>query len=601
MGTTTMWLCYFPNCFFTHPSGSIKCMFFSPTQHQTTTSLPLSSPTHFHLLASQSNNTTTTTTRRSRRLKTDDEICSDIRQFLADAGLPSDHIPSTKDLLQHGRNDLANIVRRRGHKKIQDLLTSSLYGDIDSLNTEKSSDEILDAANDSQDQLSGQNEMVDGSVDDVISTSEVLQGDSFSSMYADSTLSLDECTSILVESVEDGLGELKDHFEEVNNVAEGDFRPTEVTTVDKDFSSSMPTEISGESPFESTLSGNSEREDTLMAKVVGDITFPMEVPSMENHSITSFNDPDLETGNKEFDHLEPSIDLSVEQKDRGAFEGVDDYNNTVTEDVPSTSEFSENQTVSIIRSADISDIHLDTFSNLSLEKRVANFIQNGDLDPVEGTHSPKENNVMAHNGNSPTSNQVVPSGKLDQPLWDDHMPHEDPKTHFDKDLDAEAPTVQNESEINHLKFALKELELSQLKEQIEKEKHALSLLQIKAEEEISKARKLLSEKDAELHEAEESLSGLKEVLIEFCGDADIVEVAGSFNGWHHPIKMDPQSLTSAVDHGGSRKSRFWSVELWLYPGVYEIKFVVDGHWRTDPQRESVTRGHICNNILRVDR
>jgi hypothetical protein len=60
------------------------------------------------------------------------------------------------------------------------------------------------------------------------------------------------------------------------------------------------------------------------------------------------------------------------------------------------------------------------------------------------------------------------------------MPHEDPKTHFDKDLDAEvtinsiltdsilrfklfaflinlimqAPTVQNESEINHLKFTL---------------------------------------------------------------------------------------------------------------------------------------------------
>ncbi|KAK2454945.1 protein PTST protein 3, chloroplastic [Trifolium repens] len=587
-----MWLCYFPNCFFiTHPCGSSsKCMFFSPTQHQTTTSLPLTSLTHFHLLASQSNNSTTT--RRSRRLKTDDEICSDIRQFLADVGLPNDHIPSTKQLLQHGRNDLANIVRRRGHKKIQDLLTSSLYGDIDSLNTEKSSDEILDSANDSQDQLSGQNEMIDSSVDGVISTTEVLQGDS-----------LDECTSILVESlanssVEDGLGELKDHFEEVNNVAEGDFRPTEVTTVDKDFGSSMPTEISGELPSEPTLSRNSNHEDTLMAKMV-----PMEVPSMENHCITSSNDPDLATGDKEFSHLEPSIDFSVEQKDRGALEGVDDYNDTITEDVPSTSEFSENKTVSIIRSADISDIHLDTFSNLSLEKRVANFIQNGDLDPVEGTHSPKENNVMAHNGNSPTSNQVVPSGKLDQPLSDNHMPHEDPKTHFDKDLDAEAPTVQNESEINHLKFTLyqKELELSQLKEQIEKEKHALSLLQIKAEEEISKARKLISEKDAELLEAEESLSGLKEVLIEFCGEGDIVEVAGSFNGWHHPIKMDPQPLTSVIDHGESRKSRFWSVVLWLYPGVYEIKFVVDGHWRTDPQRESVARGHICNNILRVDR
>jgi hypothetical protein len=43
-----------------------------------------------------------------------------------------------------------------------------------------------------------------------------------------------------------------------------------------------------------------------------------------------------------------------------------------------------------------------------------------------------------------------------------------------------------------------------------------------------------------------------QVLIEFCGEGDIVEVAGSFNGWHHPIKMDPQPLTSVIDHGGSR-------------------------------------------------
>ncbi|XP_050887738.1 protein PTST homolog 3, chloroplastic isoform X1 [Lathyrus oleraceus] len=591
--TTTLRLCYFPNCFITHPCGSIsnKCM-FSTTQHQTTISLPLSSSTHFHLLASQTTNTTTA--RKNRRLKTDDEICSEIRQFIAEVGLPHDHIPSTKELILHGRNDLANIVRRRGHKKIQDLLTSSLYGDIDSLNTGKILDERLDAANDSVDVLTGQNEKVDVLVDGVMASTEFPhgEGDSSGSTFADSTLSLDECTSIPVgsstsSSVEDGVGELKDYAEEVNNVTEGNFRPTEVTTVDTDCSSSMdgfypnfdslssmPTEISGESPFETTLFGNSEREDTLMAKMVGDITFPLSVPSMENQSNVSFKDPDLDTGDKVFTHLEPSIDLSMEQKDLGVLE-------------------------------DISDVYLETSSNLSLEERVANFIQNGNLDAVEGARPHKENNAMAPNGNSLTSNQVIPPGKLDQPLWDDHMPHEDPITHFGKDLDAEAPNVQNQSEINHLKFMLyqKELELTRLKEQIEKEKHALSVLQTKAEEEISKARKLLSEKDAELLEAEESLSGLKEVLIEFSGDGDVVEVAGSFNGWHHPIKMDPQPqpLTSVIDHGGSRKSRFWSAMLWLYPGVYEIKFVVDGHWTTDPQRESVGRGHICNNILRVDR
>ena len=42
---------------------------------------------------------------------------------------------------------------------------------------------------------------------------------------------------------------------------------------------------------------------------------------------------------------------------------------------------------------------------------------------------------------------------------------------------------------------------------------ALSTLQTKAETEIHKAQKLVSEKDAELHDAEESLSGLEEVFI----------------------------------------------------------------------------------------
>ncbi|KAJ0663557.1 putative AMP-activated kinase, glycogen-binding protein [Helianthus annuus] len=41
--------------------------------------------------------------------------------------------------------------------------------------------------------------------------------------------------------------------------------------------------------------------------------------------------------------------------------------------------------------------------------------------------------------------------------------------------------------------------------------------------------------------------------------------------------------------------------LWLYPGIYEIKFIVDGKWMIDPMKEVVTRGSIQNNVLRVDR
>ncbi|KAL2992516.1 hypothetical protein AAZX31_10G051900 [Glycine max] len=582
----SVWVCYFPSCTI-FPCRQCK---LSPTHL-------LQSSTSISLLRVRASQTTRAITRKSRRLKSDAEIRNDIREFLNSVGLPEDHIPSTKELLLHGWNDLANIVRRRGHKQIQELRTrSSLNDDADFLSAETSLDEGLDAANGFEDPLTGQGEKVDSLVDDIEALTEILLGSSSGSLYVDSSSSLGEGTNIAEEAstniVEDGLSEVEDHAEVVNDVTEGNFYPTELTSVDNDYDSSiMRTEISGELPFEAVSSGNSEFEDSLVGKMVGEITLSL----TESHSNTSCNDSNLDTEDKEFSHLEPLVGFPLEQKDLGALEGLNDSKDDIVEDVTTTSEVSvrenlsgDNKLDSVVHSAaDSNSTNLDTLANLSLKEKVANFIQNGDLDPVEGTHLPEDNNVMAH-GNSLTSKQVVPSGALDldQPLWDDHLPHEDVTTHFNKDLDTEYQ---------------KESELSWLKEQIDKKKLALSVLQTKAEAEISKARKLISEKDAELHVAEGSLSELKEVQIEFCGDGDVVELAGSFNGWHHRIELDPQQSTSALDLDGSRSSRCWSTMLWLYPGVYEIKFVVDGKWITDPQRESVTRGHIRNNILRVDR
>ncbi|XP_057740635.1 protein PTST homolog 3, chloroplastic isoform X2 [Arachis stenosperma] len=562
-----------------------------------------SSTAHFHLHASSSssvsattnhNTKTTRTRRRSRRLKTDAEICNDIREFLASVGLPHHHVPSTKELLRHGRNDLANIVRRRGHKQIEELLTSSFNANLDS---ETSFDERPDSADDCRGLLT------------------------------------DECTSTPVGSsanpmMDNGISELTDHIEVVDPVEEGYFYHTEVAVADNDFSSSreglsanfsnqssiMPLEISGEQPFGSEYSENSESEQSLVGKTVGDTNLPSPVLSMENHYSSSFNDSET------VDAEEYTCEL----------EALDDSNNNTAEDVRSFFEVSTMENLSVenqgdsAHSAGSNSINVDSLANLSLEEKVANFIQNGDLDPVEdgydsqenkvnigaeaavdmplGILPPEDNNSMAHNGSSLTSQHVVPSGTSNQLFGDEQMQHVDLTTNSDEDLDAEVSNVPNQSEINYLKFMLyqKELELFRLKEQIVKEKLALSVLQTKAEAEIDKAKKVISEKDAELHDAEESLTGLKEVQLEFCCDAEVVEVAGSFNGWHHRIKLDPDLLASASDYGGSRKIRFWSTTLWLYPGVYEIKFVVDGHWRLDPQRESVSRGHICNNILRVD-
>lgn len=94
---------------------------------------------------------------------------------------------------------------------------------------------------------------------------------------------------------------------EVNNVAGGNFYPTEATIVDNDCSSSrkghdpnfdnqscVSAEIPGELSFETKSSGNLECEDSIVGKIVGEITLSSAVPSMENHSNTPFNDSDLD-------------------------------------------------------------------------------------------------------------------------------------------------------------------------------------------------------------------------------------------------------------------------------------------------------------------
>ena len=59
-------------------------------------------------------------------------------------------------------------------------------------------------------------------------------------------------------------------------------------------------------------------------------------------------------------------------------------------------------------------------------------------------------------------------------------------------------------------------------------------------------------------------------------EAQVVSVAGSFNDWDifsHPLKQ------SRNGKGGGR----WQKTLYLEPGLYEYRLVVDGVWQNDPQ------------------
>lgn len=239
-------------------------------------------------------------------------------------------------------------------------------------------------------QFKGQNEKVDSVIDNVETSSEYFLGSSSSSLYMDSSSSLGEGTDTVEESLANltiggGLREFKD--EVVSNATKENLYPNEVTIVDNDSdslflnfssqSSIMPAEISGELPFETVSSGNSDSEDSLVGKTVGQLTM-----LTENHSGTLFNDCNIDAEEKEYSDLE--------QKDLGALEGLDDDNADV-ENVATISEVSTRENLSgdgrldsIVNSADSSSTNLDTLANLSLKEKVAKFIQNGDLDPVEG-------------------------------------------------------------------------------------------------------------------------------------------------------------------------------------------------------------------------
>ncbi len=68
-----------------------------------------------------------------------------------------------------------------------------------------------------------------------------------------------------------------------------------------------------------------------------------------------------------------------------------------------------------------------------------------------------------------------------------------------------------------------------------------------------------------------------------------VLAVGSFNGWNqaaHPLTRDENGV--------------WRREVWLEPGEYVYKFVVDGDYIPDPDNSFQTSDSFANSILRID-
>jgi hypothetical protein len=61
---------------------------------------------------------------------------------------------------------------------------------------------------------------------------------------------------------------------------------------------------------------------------------------------------------------------------------------------------------------------------------------------------------------------------------------------------------------------------------------------------------------------------------------DIVYVSGTFNQWSERIPLHVvQGATTGGENGEGGTNAHWEVTLLLSPGLYALRFIVDGKWR----------------------
>ncbi|XP_011071037.1 uncharacterized protein LOC105156567 isoform X1 [Sesamum indicum] len=115
----------------------------------------------------------------------------------------------------------------------------------------------------------------------------------------------------------------------------------------------------------------------------------------------------------------------------------------------------------------------------------------------------------------------------------------------------------------------------------------LAVLEGKMALAIIDAQKLVKEKQKRIDTAHKALQLLRTTSIMWPSSASEVLLAGSFDGWTTQRKMERS------------RTGIFSVSLKLYPGKYEIKFIVDGIWKVDPLHPIINYNGYENNLLIV--
>ncbi|KAL2349308.1 hypothetical protein Fmac_003308 [Flemingia macrophylla] len=113
----------------------------------------------------------------------------------------------------------------------------------------------------------------------------------------------------------------------------------------------------------------------------------------------------------------------------------------------------------------------------------------------------------------------------------------------------------------------------------------LAVLEGKMALAIMEANKVVEEKQKKINNAQKALQMLKSTCVIWPNTASEVFLVGSFDGWSTKRKLERIS------------SGNFSLNLLLYPGRYEMKFIVDGEWKVDPLRPVVFSNGYENNLL----
>ncbi|KAL1550973.1 protein PTST 2, chloroplastic-like isoform X1 [Salvia divinorum] len=149
--------------------------------------------------------------------------------------------------------------------------------------------------------------------------------------------------------------------------------------------------------------------------------------------------------------------------------------------------------------------------------------------------------------------------------------------------------IGSSTELQSLSDAVEfqENEIMSAKQQLRSLRAKLAVLEGKITLATVEAQKIAEVNQKQIGDARKSLQLLRTTSIEWPNSAAQVLLAGSFDGWTAQRRMHRSKLG------------VFSITLKLYPGSYEIKFIVDGNWKLDPLRPTINNNGFINNIFIV--